>query len=99
MARTNHGFVSKSIQESTMSQFSSKSKFAILSLIVLIPILAFVIAAAPTAVADAPVVSPEVGDDGWVTFRYKDPTADSVQLYGEFSNNDLGFMCPADGFN
>lgn len=78
-----------------MSQFKNKSKVYIWSLILVIPILAFVFAFVPTAMVDAQVVSPEVGQDGWVTFRFEDPTADLVQLYGEFSKNDLGVMCPA----
>jgi pimeloyl-ACP methyl ester carboxylesterase len=81
-----------------MSQFKNRSKVYIWSLILVVPILAMVFAFAPTAMVDAQVVSPEVGPDGWVTFRFEDPTADRVQLYGEFSKNDLGAMCP-DGFS
>jgi hypothetical protein len=48
-----------------VSQFKNKSKVYIWSLILVIPILAFVFAFVPTAMVDAQVVSPEVGQDGF----------------------------------
>ena len=63
-----------------MSHFNNKSKAPLWSLILVIPILALILALVPTAAVDAQVVSPEVGPDGSVTFRFEDPTADLVQL-------------------
>jgi len=56
--------------------------------------LALLFALAPTQPVAAQVISPEVGEDGWVTFRYEDSAAEVVQLYLEYGRNDLGAMCP-----
>jgi enterochelin esterase-like enzyme len=81
-----------------MFKSSRQRKVHFWSLVSALAILALLVPFAPGIPVQAQVVSPEVGEDGWVTFRFEDPTADLVQLYGEFSKNDLGAMCPS-GFN
>jgi len=78
-----------------MFKFSRPLKVHFCSLISVIAILALLGSFAPAtpARAQVQVVSPEVGPDGWVTFRYYDPTATLVQLYGEWGRNELGAMC------
>jgi len=72
---------------------SRKFKITFWILILAIGVLALLFSFSPTQPVSAQVVSPEVGDDGWVTFRYYDPTATSVQLYGEWGRNYLGALC------
>jgi len=76
-----------------MFQSSRRLKINLWILIAAIGILALLFAFSPSQPVTAQVISPEVGEDGWVTFRYYDPTATTVQLYGEWGRNDLGAMC------
>jgi enterochelin esterase family protein len=55
--------------------------------------LALLVAFAPSVSARGRVISPKVRRDGWVTFRYEDPDATLVQLYGEWGRNEWGAMC------
>lgn len=78
-----------------MLQAIKQSKIRLWSFVSVFAILMLLFSFTPAALVEAQVqvVSPEVGPDGWVTFRYYDPTADLVQLYGEWGRNDLGAMC------
>lgn len=76
-----------------MLQINWHPKVYAWSLLSVIAIVALLGALAPATPALAQVVSPEVGENGWVTFRYYDPAATSVQLYAEWGRNDLGAMC------
>jgi len=58
-----------------------------------IGVLALLFAITPSQPVTAQVISPEVGEDGTVTFRYEDPGAGLVELYIEMGRNDLGAMC------
>ncbi len=79
-----------------MFRSSRQRKVHFWSLVTAAAILALFVSFAPSMPASAQVVSPEVGEDGWVTFRYEDPTATLVQLYGEWGRNALGAMCYSD---
>ncbi len=76
-----------------MVHLRKKSKVNFLLLISIVGMLMLVVSFAPDRSVVAQVISPEVGEDGWVTFRYYDPAATTVQLYGEWGRNDLGAMC------
>jgi len=76
-----------------MFNSSRQRKVHFWSLVSAFAILALLVPFAPGIAVRAQVVSPEVGEDGWVTFRYEDPTATLVQLYLEHGRNDLGAMC------
>jgi enterochelin esterase-like enzyme len=82
-------------KETTMFKFTRQSRVYVWSLISVFIVVALFVSLAPTVPvrAQVQVVSPEVGPNGWVTFRYYDPTATLVQLYGEWGRNDLGAMC------
>jgi len=76
-----------------MFQFIKKTKFNFWILISGFVILAMLFSLSPAQPVLADVVSPEVGEDGTVTFRYEDPDANLVQLAIEHGRNDLGAMC------
>ena len=76
-----------------MFPFSKRSKINLWVMLSGFVILALLFSLAPAQPVAAQVVSPEVVEDGWVTFRYEDPTAALVQLYIEMGRNDLGAMC------
>ena len=79
-----------------MFHISKRSKISFWILILAIGTLALLFSFSPAQPVSAQVVSPEVGEDGWVTFRYEDPDATLVQVYIEAGRNDLGAMCYSD---
>ncbi len=76
-----------------MFRLCKRTKINLWILLAVTGILALIFSFSPAQSVSAQVISPEVGEDGWVTFRYYDPTATMVQLYGEWGRNDLGAMC------